>query len=229
MKRFSVRAAKTLIAIWSISTGNVSLAATFNINSPAAINNATTINFEGYADLTVVNNLYQNQGISFSRDDGQAVFISNWSALGRLTSSPSNVLATITDFHLDSTWATQLNVASSSPLYAIGAYFGNDQNNPDYAFTRLSVYGALGQLLGSVQVDVNNNTSVDQFIGIGSDVPFTQARFENFSSSGLPTQGYSVVIDDLAFAAVPEPTIAAMILLGGVLRCIYLFHRRSQR
>ncbi len=109
---------------------------------------------------------------------------------------------------------------------ALGAWFGNDQGDPDYSSTRLSVFGSLGQLLGSVQIAVNNNTSVDQFIGIGSDIPFFSARFENLNSSGQPSGGYSVVIDNLSFAQVPEPGMSSLLGLF-LLASLFLLRRRG--
>jgi hypothetical protein len=111
----------------------------------------------------------------------------------------------VRDVNVDPTWVTHLNVIPAVPLYAIGAYFGNDQNDPDFSTIRLSIYAAAGDLLGSVDVAVNGNTSVDQFIGLRSDLPFTRVRFENFNDLGQQTRGYSVVIDDLVFA--PSPPV----------------------
>jgi hypothetical protein len=184
-------------------------AAVYILNSPTDINNPSTITFDGYSHLTVANILYQGQGITFTRDDGQPVFIDDYSSRGETITSP-NVLATFNDPPLTSAPATQLNVISSQALYAIGAYFGNDDPLLDYAFTRLSVYGSSGELLGSVQVPVNGNVSVDQFIGIASDIPFTQARFENFNSAGAPSALASVVIDNLSFSSVPEPATISL-------------------
>jgi hypothetical protein len=67
---------------------------------------------------------------------------------------------------------------------------------------KLSVYGLSHQLLGSVEVPVNDNTSVDQFIGIESTIPFTEAVFQTVTSSGLPGTVFAVVIDNLSFSAV---------------------------
>jgi len=127
----------------------------------------------------------------------------DWAALGRVTTSPDNVLATVSDSAINSSYVSHLNVLSSSPLVAMGAYFGNDQGDPDFSSIRMSVYGMSGELLGFVDVSANQNTSVDQFIGVRSDVPFSRVRFENFSASGAESQSYSVVLDDLVFAVSP--------------------------
>jgi len=197
------------LLVWGGISCEQAEAATFFINSPAGFSGQrTTIDFEGFPDLTVADNLYQNQGITFSRDDGNNVVLSDFAALGRSTSSGSNTLATIGTAQNNYTWVTSLNVHPVTPLYEIGAYFGNDQTlfgPTDFTTERLSVYNSIGALLGSVTVAANQNTNVDQFIGIGSDTPITSVRFENLSSSGSPSVFFSVIIDDLTFVQVPEP------------------------
>jgi hypothetical protein len=168
------------------------------LNSPADIPNRITVSFDGYPDGTVANTLFQSQGVTFTRDDGLNIYLMDWTAAGRLTTSPDDVLATIRTF--EPTWATHLNVTSAFPLYATGAYFGNDQSAVDFARIRMSAYGSAGELLGFVEVTANNNTHVDQFIGLRSDIPFSRIRFENLNAAGTPSESYSVVIDDLVFA-----------------------------
>ena len=158
---------------------------------------AVTINFDDHPANVAVNTLYQSQGITFTRDDGQGIPIFDWSSLGRTTTSPPNVLATLYQPPFSNSYVTHLNVVADAPLVGLGAYFGNDQGSPDFAFIRLTAYDASDQVVGSVDVAVNNNTSVDQFVGLTSVVPFVRARFENFASDGTPSGGYSVILDDL--------------------------------
>lgn len=174
---------------------------------------ASTLTFEGHGDLTAVNSAYAGQGIVFSRDDGDRVFAYNWTALGRQTVSPDMVLATIVIPGVNGA-VTHLNLESSTPLTSIGAYFGNDQNDPDFTQIRLSAWDASNTLLGSVTVTANQNTSVDQFIGLRSDAPFTRVRFENLDATGSPSRYNSVVIDNLTFVSVPEPSVRALFALA---------------
>jgi hypothetical protein len=185
---------------------NKSPAAIVPLGSPLEIMNGVSIDFEGYPDETIANTLYQNQGITFTRDDIDPIFLSDWTSLGRTTTSPVNVLATIRVLPVNTTWATHLNIISTTPLHALGAYFGNDQGNSDFTTIRLSAYDFTGALLGSLEVNANGNTSVDQFIGLRSDIPFARVRFDTISAAGLQSQIYSVVVDDLIFAPVPEPS-----------------------
>ena len=89
-----------------------------------------------------------------------------------MTTSSPNVIATVLGTFEGQevpTWANQLNLVFSSPVNAVGAFFGNDQIGLEdrTGFTeRLSVFRDNDTLLGSVIVDSNNNTNVDQFIGV---------------------------------------------------------------
>ncbi|MGE3243875.1 MAG: hypothetical protein AB7G28_03285 [Pirellulales bacterium] len=170
------------------------------IDSPSQIESGTTISFDGIPDLTVLNTLYQNQGVTFTRDDAGPIFAFDVVAIGRITTSPRNVLATIQAGSASGP-TTHLNVLTTAPAQAIGAYFGNDQNNPDFKSIRLSAYGLAGELLGSVESAANNNIHVDQFIGLRSDSPIGRVRFQNLNATGGLAGGYSVVIDDLVFSS----------------------------
>ncbi len=189
-----------VFVFFSIATSN---AAVIQLSAPAEIPNGVTINFDGYPDYTVANNLFQAEGLSFTRDDGAPIYIENWTSLGRLTTSPEDVLATIRNV-MDPIWSTHLNVISAAPLFALGAYFGNDQWAVDFSKMRMCAYSAEGDLLGCVERAVNNNTDVDQFIGLSSDTPFVRVRFENLAASGAPSDGFSVVLDDLIFATAAD-------------------------
>ena len=106
------------------STAHWTDAAVSPLGSPGDITGpTTTINFDGHPDGTVANTLYQSQGVTFSRDDGQAVVLTDYTALGRLTPSAPNAIGTRWLPGVNSTYATHLNVQFTSPLFAVGAFF----------------------------------------------------------------------------------------------------------
>ena len=99
-------------------------------------------------------------------------------------------------------------------------FFGNDQG---YGFTQeiLNVYDKYGALLGSVGVPTNDNTSVDQFIGLSSTVPFYSGQVVNYGTTYL-----AVVVDNVEFSTTPEPS--SLLLLGsGALAFLRLRRRRG--
>jgi len=210
----------TIVFLWNISGGVALYGAIYQLDSPDDITTPTTIiDFEGYADETVANTLFQAQGISLTRDDGEEVFIRNWTALGRTTTSPDNTIGTFWLPPVNPGYVTHLNLLSTTPIFSIGAYFGNDQTLvefpvSDFSMMRLSVYDSSDTLLGFVDLAANQNTSVDQFIGLRSDVPFSRVRFENLNDLGEPSGYYSVALDDLVFTNVPEPSTLVLIALG---------------
>jgi hypothetical protein len=177
------------------------------LTSPAEfIYPTTAIDFDDGPKGTVANTRYLAQGVAFSRDDGFEILLDDWQSLGWVTTSPPNVLVTI-KFPAP-TWVMHLNATFTSPIFEIGAFFGNDQGY-GYSETKLSIFDSYGVLLGSVRMPTNNNTSLDQFIGLRSDVPFYSARFENNG------QWLAVCIDDITFT-VPEPCTLSLLVLGGL-------------
>src|SRR3972149_3524733 len=168
----------------------------------------TTIDFDDGPHGTVANSRYLSQGVEFSRDDGFEILLGDWQSLWRVTTSPPNVIATAKPSPSGPPWVMHLIATFSSPIFELGAFFGNDQGY-GYTATTLSVFDSDGVPLGSVTVPTNDNTSVDQFIGLRSDVPFYSARFEN---NGI---WLCVCIDDITFA-VPEPSTLLLLSLGGL-------------
>ena len=195
----------SLLAAMLASTSLPAEAAVVKLTSPADfIYSTTTIDFDDAPDRAVANTRYLSQGIEFSRDDGFEIVLDDWQSAGRVTTSPPNVIATIKTSAAGPPWVMHLNAAFSAPTFEVGAFFGNDQGY-GYTATTLRIFDLHGVLLGSVAVRTNNNTSVDQFIGLRSDVPFYSARFENNG------EWLCIILDDLAFT-VPEP--ATLLLLG---------------
>ncbi len=186
-----------VVGVAHVLTGLSAQAGTITqLNSPDEFSaHATTIDFDGFPNNTCANTLYAEQGIEFSRDDGQPVPIKAFAHID--TTSRPNVIATVSGmFECGNAnpWVTHLNVTFDSPTSELGAFFGNDQGS-GYTQTTLFVFDVEGGLLGDVTVPTNNNTVVDQFIGLSSDVPIFSAQFDN---NGIPL---SVVLDDLIFAS----------------------------
>lgn len=201
-------------SLWLAVSVSETGAAVSPVESAASISGGTTLNFDGYAHNTIANTLYQSQGITFTRDDGQPVLVYDYVAIGRTTPSPRNVISTSLAPGINTSYATHLNVLSASPLFAVGAYFGNDRGDSDFTSISLSVFGLSGDLLGSVIVAGNGIRSADQFIGLSSDVPFTRIRFDNLNASGGHSTGFAVAVDNFVFSPVPEPSSVLLIVLS---------------
>jgi hypothetical protein len=187
----------------------------------------TTFSFDEYPFNTAANTLYQSNGFTFSRDDGGVVSIQSLSVFGMQTSSGEMGLTTASYPIGGPTqgFVPHLTINSLQPLNQMGAYFGNDAFNPNFGFQRMSIFGLSNQLLGSIDVSANNNSHVDQFIGLRSSVPFYTIRFDNLTPAGTPSPNYAVILDDLTFTtAVPEPS--AGVLLGlGIVALLFLRNR----
>jgi len=199
------------LAVIFLNSSTLDAANITPLTSPADfIFSTTTIDFDDAPPDTIANSRYMDRGVVFARDDGYVIPVEDWAAMGRNTTSSPNVIATVLGtFEGEDvpTWSTHLNLTFSSTVVEVGAYFGNDQSDDDYTRTTLSIFDHHNQLLGSVSVQTNVNTDVDQFIGLRSNVPFASARFDN---NGVY---YSVVLDDVSFA-VPEPCTLSLLAFG---------------
>jgi PEP-CTERM motif-containing protein len=190
------------------------------LSGPGAFAGATTvIDFDGAADGTAANTLYSGSGVAFSNCDplpcsSAPVPIENWTdpPLSRVTTSPTNVIATTLDYQdSGSEFSAFLDLVFTAGTLEVGAYFGNDQGLQPTMQMQLSVYDASDALIGLVLVDVNANTSVDQFAGLRSNLtPFYRARFEHVLTEG----DLSVVLDDVRFSTLPVPEPGSGALLG---------------
>ncbi|MDX1430995.1 MAG: hypothetical protein R3286_00980 [Gammaproteobacteria bacterium] len=85
--------------------------------------------------------------------------------------------------------------------YEVGMYFGNDDFGSIFD-AELTVFDALGTLLGSVVVESNGNDYADQFIGLRSLSPF---RFVTLSYERPAAGGLSLYVDDFYLGITPPP------------------------
>ena len=191
-----------LSAFLLLSIGSAAIAQTppvTQLQSPADfITTTTTINFDAYPEGTAANTLYCSSGVEFRNVVGFPVPIYGWQPLNRITTSQPNVIATVTSF--GGAGSNFLDLLFTSSRTEVGAFFGNDQGAGAFPAMTLSVFDAQDALIGSVNVVPNGNTSVDQFVGLRSNTPFSRARFEQG-----PQQTFSVVLDDVQFTAGTPP------------------------
>src|SRR3954454_9420773 len=149
-------------AVLTLLAAPIVQGAIIQLNSPGSSSaSSAVINFDGVPDQTVVNTQYAGQGITFSRTDGQSIPAYDWVSIGRVTTSPNNVIATVSgDFRggSASSIGLSLNTLFSSPTTEIGAWFGNDLLGlGGYTRTTLEVFDGANLSLGSVFVNTNNN------------------------------------------------------------------------
>lgn len=103
-----------------------------------------------------------------------------------------------------------LNVTFTAPVHEVGMFFGND----DFSFqfnAILEIFDAANISLGNVQVAVNRNDFVDQYIGVRSDTPI---KYATISYQRSQAQQLAVFIDDFKIGTIPEPTGAVLISAG---------------
>jgi hypothetical protein len=208
-----------IAAVVAFFTAVPASAAVTPLTGPGDFLTATTVaNFDAWPDGTIANSLYAPQGMTLSLPAGGNMPVYDWAAIFRVTTSSPNVLAAVGGPGF--TFSTGIDANFSQPITEVGAYMGNDQGADDGGFLAytVSVYDASNTLLGSQTVAANQNTSVDQFVGLRSTVPFVRARFEN-TNWVTANQGRSAILDDLTFTSVPEPVgLIALIVPAAMLR-----------
>ena len=219
----------TTFFVWECSAA----VSTFVIaqHSPTILS-APLIDFEGYAEGTVANLLYQDQGITFSRDDGQSITIVNATTSGLVDygSSGSNLLWTGSSLPTEGS----LEIQSSIPLYSIGAFFGAT-SSPAFSYAIVvTVFDSSGRPLDSVPVYPGfPSTPFMTWTGIQSTTPFSRVRFD--SPLGIDTtEAVPFFLDDFRFSSrgIPEPRSLTLVWLGlslmFVLRQPKVFHLKNR-
>ena len=209
------------IAVALLARGLPAAAAVTQAGSPGDLApSLTTLDFDDYPHHTAANELYLSRGVRFTRDDAGQTTI--YEPVMYRAHSGTNFLSTPRWDGAPSGWSTHLNAWFTSPVREVGAFFGNDWEDPNgIERLTLSVFDADGRPLGSVWVQTNHNRELDQFIGLRSDVPFVHARFEHDASQ------YAVAIDDLSYSTVPEPLLLTS--LAGTVAGLATQRRRRRR
>lgn len=200
----------SLLMALSGTAGATAVGPVTELFGPGDFNTTTTlIDFDGFADATAANTLYLAQGVEF-QNTGAPVPIVTWPAVSP-PSSP-NVISTRDNYQgTGSEFSTYLDLIFTVGTLEVGAFFGNDQGIQPTMQMQLSVFDIADALIGSVLVDVNQNTLVDQFAGLRTDsTPFYRARFENIGAQG----DLSATLDNVQFTAVPEPSSLALLGCG---------------
>src|SRR5882672_3513809 len=153
----------------SIFTVAPAFAVVVPLSGPGDFITPTTVaNFDAWPEYTVANNLYTSQGLTLSLPAGGNMPVYDWNAIYRITTSSPNVVAAIGGPGFN--FSTAIDANFSAPITEVGAYMGNDQGIYDGSFQdfQLSLYDASNILLGSLTISANQNTSVDQFMGLRS-------------------------------------------------------------
>jgi hypothetical protein len=205
----------------SVSVNTVSVVQLYD---PSEMSQHTvTIDFDDAAQYDCVNTRYEV--IEFQRDDGACVHAYDWASLGRSTTSPPMVMATISGPGAP-TYVQHVNLYFKFDTFKVGTFIGNDQGNGMQWV--LEVFDISGNSLGSVSLVSNGNTNVDEFLGLSSDKPFRKARISHNES------WLAVGLDDVSFTpmATDIPTLSqwALLLLGILLAGgVWLTHTRRTR
>jgi hypothetical protein len=193
--------AATFLFFQSASAATVQLFSESEMPSPS-----TLIDFDDIGQIHVYDQ-YASLGVTFShRWDNNSMLYT--AGVTQAHSSP-NALHTISSgcengdcYGIEMTFAT--------PITSIGLYFGGNDN--ESVITSLTIIDYEFPI-GSVSLPGNGNYHLDQFLGLYSSIPFTQAILWNQGSS--PWWDSGLYMDDFRFsnaAPVPEPT--SLILLG---------------
>ncbi|MBU1426024.1 MAG: hypothetical protein KKH12_03295 [Gammaproteobacteria bacterium] len=153
------------------------------------------VDFDDAESGDVADTRYAARGIFFSRDDSQPVGI--WTedliypTYPNLASSGGGVLVVGTVI----TGTNNINLNFTEPMYAIGAYAASTTH---YGNVKLSVFDDQDRLVGYAILAGSDNGNLDQFIGLGSPIPFVKARFEALDSNA------AVRLDDVSWSLVPD-------------------------
>lgn len=182
--------------------------------SPAAPFAGTVINFEGFADGTLISNQYAGQGVTFTQNDGGTPQADNQPFLfGYTQNSGTAVLTGTTTGGAPFPTVAGLVAQFASPVAQAAAFFSDWAPLGNYTITAFDTGGAVIESLTVLASDL----PTCQVSGCGIYVGFQYGsnligKIQFGPSSGF---GDAFAIDDLVFASsVPEPTTLALLGLG---------------
>ena len=202
--------------------------------SPVAPFAGTVINFEGFAEGTLISNQFSGLGVTFTQNDGGTPMIDNLPALfGYGPGSGTGMLTGSTTGGAPFPTVAGLVGVFSSPVSMAGAFMSDTSPLGDYT---ISAFGSGGGLLESFIVTGGAfpacGTVFPTTPGCGVFVGFNRPQGDiariQFGPSGV--FGDAFAIDDFRFASaasstVPEPT--TLLLFGSGLAAA--MRRRSQQ
>jgi hypothetical protein len=174
-----------------------------------------TLDFEGYENFTIANFIYTNVGFTFTNDVGTSVYLID--ARTMTGSGGRQFKATSPDFVIGSSSANHLIVRPSRPLSEVGVFFAAGAEISEFYYQRMSAFDADNQLIGSVNVQWDGDSELDQFIGMRSTLPIYSVRLEGYDSSWIPSSAGSA-FDNLVFTVAIPPSVSISAFAPGKAR-----------
>ncbi|NOT01927.1 MAG: hypothetical protein HOP29_15035 [Phycisphaerales bacterium] len=192
------------------------------VKGGTGIAGATVIDFEGYAEGTLIDDEYTGVGVDFfTQDDGGTPMIDELPQLfGYGPTSGVNVLTGSTTGGAAFPTTAGMIAEFASPQAQAGAMFSDTAPLGDYT---ISAYGAGGVLLESFTLlssEIPSPSffppSADAGNGIYVGFQFNSAVIESIQFGPSGSSGDAFAIDDFQFSAepVPAPGAALLALIG---------------